>query len=382
VSETVVIACSLAQRPHHGGHAWALLQYVLGFRQLGWEVLLLDRLEPEMHCDELGRPAPPDRSVNVRYFRDLTASFGVAGNSALLLDGGRTVGLSRSEILRRTRSAAFLLDVMGFLGDDEILAAAPLRVYLDIDPGFPQLWRELGLHDGLGRHDRYVTVGARLGTPECSIPACGLQWLPTLPPVVLEEWPPVPTWELEFTTVAMWRGPYEPIEYGGVRLGLRAHEFRRFASLPTRTAASFEVALEIDPSDTADRDLLASHGWHLVDPRRAAGTPSAYRRFVQRSRAEISVAKGIYVQTRSGWFSDRSACYLASGKPAVVQQTGFDAVLPVGEGLLAFGTLDEAVACVEEVIRAPERHARASRELAIEYFDAPRALRRLLSNLG
>ena len=248
--EQVVIGAALAQRPFHGGHAWAILNWVLGFRSLGWRVLLLDRLDASMFCDEAGRPATPETAVNTRYFVDLVREFGLENDAALLLDGGQTVGLPRQAVLERARSSAFLFNVMGFIDDEDVLAAVPLRVFLDIDPGFPQMWRELGLHDAFAGHDRFVTVGLNIGKPECTIPTCGLDWITTLPPVALDYWPVVETHSRPFTTVAMWRGPYGPVEYQGERYGLRVHEFRKFATLPVDTGADFEIALDIDPSET------------------------------------------------------------------------------------------------------------------------------------
>jgi hypothetical protein len=185
-----------------------------------------------------------------------------------------------------------------------------------------------------------------------------------------------------FTTVGSWRGPYDGIEFHGRMLGLRAHEFRRFAELPRRVNARFRVALEIDPSDTNDLALLRRTGWGLVDPRKVTPDPGAYLQFVEGSKAELTVAKGIYVELRSGWLGDRTACYLASGKPALVQDTGLAAHYPVGEGLLTFGTLEEAVEGVGRIDAAYATHARAARRLAEQEFDARRVLGKLVDEVG
>jgi hypothetical protein len=185
-----------------------------------------------------------------------------------------------------------------------------------------------------------------------------------------------------FTSVASWRGPFAPIEYEGVTYGLRVHEFRRFAELPRRCQEQFEVALDIHEAETADLELLRANGWLLADPSVEAADPLAYRDYVQRSKAELMIAKGMYVKSRSGWFSDRSICYLASGRPVVAQETGFSDRYPTGEGLLSFEDLDDAVAAVEQVAGDERRHARAARRLAEEHFDSDRVLRRLLQELG
>jgi hypothetical protein len=256
-------------------------------------------------------------------------------------------------------------------------------VFFDIDPGFGQMWRELGWHDAYGGYDRYVSVGERIGQAGCSVPPCGIEWIPTRQPIVLEYWPAAAsTPSGAFTSVGAWRGPFAPIEYRGKRYGLRAHEFRKFLTLPALTGESFEVALDIHGAETTDLDRLRESGWRLADPRTIAADPSSYRSYIARSKAEFMVAKNMYVETQSGWFSDRSVCYLASGKPVLAQDTGLDALYQIGEGLLTYRTLDQAVAGVREISGNYSLHARRARELAEEYFDSAKVLSRLLSRLN
>ena len=381
--ETIIVAGSLAQRPHIGGHTWVFLQYLLGFRRLGWDVLFVDRLEPEMCVDADGEPTGLRSSVNLSYLAEVMERFGLGERWSLLYDGGSEVaGRSRAEVVDMARRSALLLNVMGFLDDEEILAAAPMRAFLDIDPGFGQIWQELGLHQTFQGHDRYVTIGERIGAADCRVPTCGIDWVTTKPPVELSEWPVQAERGSAFTTVASWRGAFGPLEYEGRTYGLRVHEFRRFFELPDRTSARFEVALDIDDAEVDDLAQLEANGWKLVDPREVAGDPWRYREYVQRSAAELMVAKNLYVDTRNGWFSDRSACYLASGRPVLAQDTGLDGLVPSGEGLLTFSTLEEAVAGVEEITGDYERHSRAARAIAEEHFAAERVLPRLLEKLG
>jgi len=185
-----------------------------------------------------------------------------------------------------------------------------------------------------------------------------------------------------FTSVASWRGPFGPLTYGGVTYGLRVHEFRKFAAIPRSSPARFEIALEIDPDEVRDRELLGEHGWVLVDPREAAGDPWRYRAFIQRSGAELLIAKQLYVAMRSGWFSDRSVCYLASGRPVLAQDTGFSGRYPVGMGLVTFATLDEARAGVEAIVNDYRRHALAARQIAREFFDSDTVLARLIERVA
>lgn len=382
--KSIVIAGSLAQKPGRGGHTWVFLQYVLGFKKLGWDVLFLDRLEPSMCVSETGAAAPLESSWNVRYFLDVMSRFGLDRSYSLLCnEGARTIGLSRADILARVSASSALINVMGFLKDEEILDLAPTRVFLDIDPGFGQMWQALGQHQTFRGHDAYVTIGENIGRPDCGIPTCGLGWITTKQPIVLDEWTVVDSLPgAPITSIASWRGAYGPVTHEGITYGLRVHEFRKFAPLPRATASRFEIALDIHPADVTDIDLLTTNGWSLVEPREAAGDPWRYRKYISRSAAEVMIAKSMYVQTRSGWFSDRSICYLASGRPVLAQDTGLRAVLPIGEGLLTFTTLEEAAECSREILRDHPRHARAARHLAEEYFDSSKVLGALTRTLN
>ena len=383
MAETVVIAGALAQKPSEGGHTWVFLQYLLGFKRLGCDVLFLDRLEPEMCVDAHGRPAALEDSVNLAYFLTIMERFGLGNSFALFYNGGeRVIGRSRQEVLERARGAAFLLNVMGYFNDEEILGVVPRRVFLDIDPGFGQMWRDIGLADLFQGYDAYVTIGENIGRNDCTIPTCRLEWITTRQPIVLDHWPPAAkVGGAPFTSIATWRGPNRPVEYQGQIYGLRVHEFRKFAQLPRLSGQSFQLALDIHTAETNDLALLDEHGWSLVNPRNVAGDPCAYQAYIQNSKAEFMVAKNMYVQTNSGWFSDRSICYLASAKPVLAQDTGIKNLYPTGEGLLTFSTVEAAIAGVEEISRNYPRHARAARAIAEEYFESGKVLGRLLERL-
>jgi hypothetical protein len=192
---------------------------------------------------------------------------------------------------------------------------------------------------------------------------------------VLDDWPVTPPPQRDrFTTIGNWRGPYGSIEVGGQVFGLKVHEFRKFWDLPTKARGSFELALSIHPGDEADRQQLEDRGWVLADPVAASAGAERFRTYVQRSSAEFSVAQGVYVGTRCGWFSDRTVRYLAAGRPALVQDTGFSEILPTGLGLVAFTTLDEAVAGAEDIVARYDDHAAAAREIAADWFAAERVL--------
>ena len=381
--ETIVVAGALAQKPEQAGHTWQFLQYLLGLRRLGWDVLFLDQLEADMCVDEHGHRCSLEVSINLAYFRSVMTEFGLAESCALLNQGRSVFGVAHDVAVERTRRSALLLNVMGYLADDEILAAAPRRVFLDTDPGYGQMWRELGLADIFEGHDDHVTIAENIGRPDCGIPTAGLSWLTTPQPVLLDAWRPNgPPASETFTSVGSWRGPYAPIELNGVTYGLRVHEFRQFFELPCLTGRRFELALDIDPAETRDLALLHASGWKLVDPRGVGHSPATYRAYLRSSLAEFMVSRGIYVQTRSGWFSERSICYLASGRPVLAQDTGLEGLYPLGEGLLAFRTVEEAAVGVEEICADYPRHSLAAREVAEAHFGSDQVLGRLLGSLG
>jgi hypothetical protein len=376
----IAVCGSIAQRPGRPGHAWAFLNYLLGFQGLGYEVLFVDRLGTEMvEGAEAGGSLRSSREA--LWLAAVMRDAGLEDSYCLLLgDDDETAGMPRRELLDRLRGAVLLLNVNGFLADRELLEAAQKRVYLDIDPGFAQMWEEMGLAALPDGHDAFVTVGLNVGKELCAVPTVGRDWVTTVPPVVLDSWPATGGGDA-FTSIGSWRGPFDPVAYEGCSYGLRAHELRRFAELPRLLDAPFELALEIAPEDHRDAALLRDNSWRLADPLEVAGDSISYRRYIQGSLAEIAIPKSMYVETKSGWFSDRSACYLASGKPVLALDTGFASSLPTGEGLLRFGDLDEAVRGGEEICADPGRHSEAARAIAEEHFEAGRVLTALLERL-
>ena len=378
----VVIGGALAQRSGRGGHAWVFLQYLLGFRRLGFDVLFLDRLEREMCVGDRGNGAAVGMSADVAYLADVMRRFDLGDSWHLFHDGGHSVvNGTREGAMRALRDADLFLNVMGYIDEPALLEAARRPVFLDIDPGFAQHWQSLGQATSISGHRAYVTVGSNVGDPTCTVPTCGVEWLVTRPPVVLEAWPVAEDGNRTFTSVVSWRGPFDPIETDGRRLGLRAHSFRPLVRLPTITGLPFELALDIDEADAAERLRLEDNGWRLVDPRVVAADPRSYEKYVRGSAAEIGVAKELYVITSSGWFSDRSACFLASGKPVLVQDTGFAKRLPTGRGVVSYTTLEEAAAGALSIWEDYRGHATAARELAEEFFDSDRVLTELIDAL-
>ena len=374
---TVVVSGMVAGVPGQGGATWSILQYLLALRRLGHRAVLVEPVDVPPDGDLTG-------SAAASYCDKAMSGVGLGDEWALLAPGSRrTAGRPYAEVLRWARSADLLLNVSGMLVDETLLDAIPVRAYLDLDPAFNQLWHEAqGIDMHFEGHTHFVTVGLNLGSDDCPVPTGGREWIPTLPPVVLDEWPVASDLQYPaFTTVANFRG-YGSVEHEGLFYGQKAHSLRPLAGLPTRAHARFVLALSIHPDETRDLEMLRANGWELVDPAVVAATPDQYRDFVQGSWAELGVAKSGYVVSRSGWFSDRSACYLASGRPVVAQDTGFPAHLPTGEGLLSFADIDGVVAAGERLAADYDHHRRAARALAEEHLDSDRVVGRLLECLG
>jgi hypothetical protein len=378
--QTIVVSGMMAGVPGHGGATWAVLQYVLGFARLGHDVYFVEPVAPAA-LQPSGTAL--EQSTNADYFREVTRGFGLGRKAALLLEGTeQTVGVSYADVRAAARRASVVVNIAGMLRDPALLERAPCRLYLDLDPGFTQLWHAQGIDMRFAHHTHFATVGNAIGSPPCPIPTCGVSWITTLQPVVLERWRAADGVVHDaLTTIANWRG-YGSIEHEGVQYGQKAHSLRRFIALPTATTETFVLALSIDPGERHDIAALVSHGWRLVDPAVVASTPARYQHFIQQSKAEFGIAKSGYVAGRSGWFSDRSVCYLASGRPVLAQETGFSRFLPTGAGLFAFETADDVLAAIDTLRKDYTRHARAARAIAEERFDSDLVLERLLASVG
>jgi hypothetical protein len=377
----ILFSGMIAADPFQGGATWAVLQYLLGFRQLGSDITFVEPLNPAQL-----RPHGTsfEDSDNARYFRDVMRKFGLADRAALLLAGSnQTIGLSYDEVHRRAARCDVLFNISGMLQDPALLEKVPRRVYLDLDPAFVQLWQsvcKIDMH--FAAHTHFVTVAQAIGSSECPVPTCDRDWLTTFQPVVLEQWPVAKsTTHNALTTVGNWRG-YGSIEHEGRHYGQKAHSLRNFFELPKLTTEKFVLALGIHPEEKKDVQALRANHWEVLDPIELVGSPGRYREFIQGSKAEFGIAKSGYVVSRCGWFSDRSACYLASGRPVIAQDTGFDRFLPTGEGLFAFATMDEVLSAIGEMNRDYPRHRRAARALAEQYFDSRNVLTRLLDIVG
>jgi hypothetical protein len=391
VRSVVVVSSVIANKPHNGGNARMVLNWLQGLERLGLDVFFVEQLRSEHCVDAEGVPARASQSANRAYFEDVLKTHGFSRRAALICDAGDTLdaavvhGATASELLDLADAADLLINISGHLSVGALKERFRRKAYVDLDPGYTQFWH--ASKSGAARldgHDVYFTVGQRVGTAGCRIPTDGITWQPIRQPIVVKECrtdAPVCS-SPRFTTIASWRGAFAPITHEGEMYAAKAHEFRKFVELPRLSCERFEIALDIHPRETRDLETLETSGWRLVSPRAVAETPEDYCRYIEGSAAECSPAQGMYVQTKSGWFSDRSARYLASGKPVLVQDTGFSVPRNPGEGLLVFETVGQAARGAERIARDYDGHSAAARWLAERYFDSDTQLSQLLERAG
>lgn len=381
---TVLVAGAIATKCRNGGNGRAVLNWVHGLRKLGVQAYCVEQIASGHCVDDRGQTVPFAESENAAYFEEVMRDAGLAGAAALVCDdGAQARGIPYRDLLDVAAAADLLLNISGHLTLAPVMRRVQRKAYLDLDPGFTQFWHAAGHDVRLDGHDFHFTIGENIGTPGCDIPTGDIRWRHTRQPAVLDSAPVErAAWTGRFTTIASWRGAYGPVQHGSTTFGLKVHEFRKLIDLPKRAAATFEIALDIHPADARDLHLLREHGWRVVDPRGVVPDPRSFDDYIKGSDAECSAAQGVYVATNSGWFSDRTVRYLAAGKPALVQDTGFSQTYPVGEGLIPFRTVDEAVRGVEAIQRDPQRHQQASRALAETFFDSNRVIGRLLDEVG
>lgn len=366
-ASTVVVAGALGVKPGNGGEAWVRLSWFRGLLQLGLDAWFVEELPPGL--------ASPD-SAEVAWFDSIVHRFGIADRALLAsFDGTSTVG-PVDQLRDVLRGADLLVNISGNLRQPELLSLPRRTAYVDLDPGFTQVWAEQGIDLGLQRHDLHFTVGENIGTSRCPLPTAGFRWHPCRQPVLLDDWPATPPEpDGALTTVATWRCSFGPVEWNATTYGLKLHEFRKLIDLPSRSPGTpFELALDMHPEDHLDRTRLSQHGWRSRPATEVANTPEAFRRYVQGSLGEFTAVQGIYAYGRTGWIGDRSVRYLASARPVVVQDTALAADLPVGEGLLVFDDLASAVDATRRVTSDLDQHSIAARALAESYFDAKRVL--------
>jgi hypothetical protein len=375
----IIIGATLSIPPFSSGMAFNWLQHVIGFQKLGHEVYFLEEVKPKWCVDKYGRPCEYMDSANRVHFQSTMEQFGLLAQASQIFNCGEaTCGLSYDSVIAVTKEADLLINISGHVADEAILSSVENLIYVDQDPVYTQLWAAAyGKDLNFEMHDVFLSVGLKIGTPYTSIPDCGVKWRHTLPPLIMEFWPVSLGDSCKpFTTIASWSG-YGDLYYEGEWYRSKYEEFKRFAELPRRVGQDLEVALRRHSHDDEGIQLLKANGWRVTEASQLAALPD-YRSYIARSRAEIGIAKNAYVKGDSGWFSDRSAHYLASGKPVLAQSTGFERCFPVGQGLITFSSMEEAVAGINAINQDYEAHCLAAREFAQEYLDYRRVLPRML----
>jgi hypothetical protein len=367
------------------GVTFQFLHYLLGLRKLGWDVYYIED-SARMIYDAATRDYTYDwaSTGNVERLGAVLDAHGFTGKWAARCHYDyRTWGLSVAQLKQLYREADAFLNVTG---GQEILdehLRIPRKIYVETDPVKTEILvaqGDPGMMATLDAHDTHFTYGENLGAPDCGVPIVRYKWLPTRQPVALELWPWDDSPGTAYTTVATWDNQANAIAWQGENYGWsKRPEFLKFVDLPTRRSVPFEVAAGV-PAE--DRGLLAPRGWRVIDSLEVSREYQAYRRYLAASRAEFTVAKDQNIRLRSGWFSDRSCCYLAAGRPVINQDTAFGRALPTGRGLFSFRTMDDVLAAVDAIESDYAGNRRAAREIAAEYFAAEKVMQSLCYRAG
>lgn len=372
MSVTVCLCANTLRYPEGGGHLWAYLNWALGLRALGCKVIWLEWVGQGALAHQVEACLAALKSRLERYQ--------LGGSIALYFWDGQPPSFPAARGLLDLEAAweADLLLNLAYNGiPAEVVGRFRRSALVDIDPGLTQIWMSKGRMI-VPQHTVYFTIGETVGQPGSLFPDCGLRWHYTPPPVFLPAWTAIPAdLGAPYTTVTNWWGEW--IEFHGeVYDNGKRRGFMPFLDLPRRTAQPLELAVFFGANDNNERVMLQKRGWRVRDAHMVASTPWDYQRYIRNSRAEFSCAKPSCIRLQNAWISDRTLCYLASGKPAVVQHTGSSRILPISAGLFRFRDLEEAARCLETVEADYERHCHLARSLAEEYFDAQKVVTSLL----
>lgn len=367
-----IVVLGMMSRMPVGGLVWGTLQYLLGFERLGYDAYYVEAhgSTPRMFMQEKGEDG---WARGAAFVGDTMARFDMADRWAYdVVHDGRCFGKSRQQLRELYASAEFIVNLHGSTRILPEHTAAGALIYVDTDPVEVQVEIDANLARTIAflePHHAFVTWGLNYGRPDSKVPVSErFAFRPSPPPIVMELWEQDTGAPGVFTTIGNWRQEYREFTFNGETYHWSKHrEFLKFIDLPARTGARFELALSSYLPE--DRELLEQHGWRVRDALPFSTDLDQYRAYVQQSRGEFTVAKDQNVRLRSGWFSERSASYLASGRPVITQETGFSNVLPTGAGLFGFSELAEIADAIESIAADYPRHSRAARELAATHFD-------------
>jgi hypothetical protein len=380
MSRPVAIFAGYLARYPLGGHLLSQYHFLAGLAKLGYEVVFIEHHGWNNACyDPRTNTMGDDPAYGLSQILPFFERIGLR-RWCYVEAMGKWHGLQQDEVKKLCREAAFLMSSSSTTWMEEF-RECNTRIFVDIDPGFTQFKMSSTPNTSCAGYaspcdfNFHFTFGERIGQPDCPIPTHGLRWQPFRQPLALNLIQPRFTPQAKrFTTVMSWTA-YGSVEYQGVTYGQKNVEMLKFLDLPRRAGEVFEIALG---GVGAPAQQLQEAGWIISEALAATLSVENYLEYIANSRGEFSVAKNAYVKTRCGWFSDRSAAYLASGKPVIVQDTGFSEFLPCGEGLFAFQTADDVVRAVEQISGNYESHCRSARRIAEEYFDSGKALRAML----
>jgi hypothetical protein len=377
----IIVGSYMVRYPLGGMMSW-VLQYLVGFQRLGHEVYFVEKSGHSGACFDPSRNVmTDDPSYGTATVAALLERFGLDDHWCFVDVAGKYHGLERMAIEAVFRSADVFLDMGTHGAWLEEARYTQCRVLGDGEPGFTQMKmaKQLELGEVLPQYDFYYTAGVNVGTAKSTAPTAGRSWRTLFHPVVVDLFPHFPgEADAPFTTVMNWQS-HAPIEFGGRTYGQKDVEFAKFVDLPRRTRAAMEVAVA---GKDVPRDQLRDSGWRVRDAHQTTKSFDAFQQYIFDSKGEFGVCKNVFVVTSSGWFSDRSAAYLASGRPVVLEDTGFSDHLPCGRGLFAVSTLDEAAAAIDEINNDYDRHSSAARQIARECLEAKSLLGRFLSEIG
>ncbi len=369
------------------GHIDHAMAYAVGMQRLGHEVYFMEQVGSNRCTDDNGRQVPFAQWHGRLHFEAIAKSYGLWPRACLIYkQGEETYGMAFADAVKVAKQCDLLITRSGQIHKaPEIFDNAKCRTYFDGNPGKTQvLFHEQGsdFEEALDRYDNLFTLGLNIGSESCSAPTGTSQWHTHMRPVVLSMWPSrIHDKSERFTTISSWNGR-TTFQWQGQNAGEKSDNWLSFVDLPQKVDQPLEIALRIDSNDPdKDRQEFCRKGWLLSDPEKMV-TLDDYRNFIGQSRAEFSVAHNRYVAFNTGWFSDRSAVYLASGKPVLVQSTGIEQSLPTGKGLLTYSTLDEAVDAINVINSDYPAHCKAAREIAEEYFDSDKVLTKILNQIG
>jgi hypothetical protein len=385
-SRRLIVVGTLASNPY-AGMAWMHMQIAAGLRRLGHDAYYFESTSTWPY-DPARKTAVNDSEYAIPYLKRIAEEFQLGGRWAYRrsYSDKQWFGLAQNKAEDLLARADAVLNVTGATRFAEEGLKVGRLVYLGTDPGV----HEIGLAKGdedvrsiIDEHDDVVTYGENIGRANCAIPPLPRLRATTRQPVLLDLWQDGPPTKREFTTVGNWKQAGRDIDFKGeTYYWSKHHEFLKFIDLPKRVEQPVELATGVENLSRDESALLESNGWRIVDAHPITLDPWPYRDYVRASRGEFTVAKDLNVRLQSGWFSERSACYLAAGRPVITQDTGFGSVLPTGEGLFAFNTMEEILAAFEAVNSDYAKHSRAARAIAEEYFRAETVLAKLLEDLG